>query len=63
MKSLETDVDIILLTEIGREGYRYLTSTFPDYNYEIDLPKNNSYGGWQLSPERTLSWQLKGIFN
>ena len=45
MKSLDTEIDIILLTEIGREGHRYITSVFPNYDYEINLPKNNSYGG------------------
>ena len=62
MKSLETDVDIILLTEIGREGYRYLTSTFPDYNYEIDLPKNNSYGGVAIVARKDFKLAIKRDF-
>ena len=39
LNSLETEVDIILLSEIGREGYRYLKSIFPNYDYEIDIPQ------------------------
>ena len=45
LKSLDDEPDIIILSEIGKDGYRYLKSTFPNYQFEYDLPKNNNYGG------------------
>ena len=45
LKSLDKEPDIIMLSEIGKEGYRYLQSTFPNYNFESDIPKQNNYGG------------------
>ena len=45
LNNMETKPDIIMLSEIGREGGRYLKHTFPDYNYEYDTTQNNSYGG------------------
>ena len=41
----QIEPDIIMLSEVGKEGNRYLKSTFPNYLYESDLPKKNSYGG------------------
>ena len=37
--------EVLLLSEIGKEGYRYLDYTFPDYEYTYDIPNNNKYGG------------------
>ena len=44
----QTDFDIIVLSEIGKEGFRYLQSTFPDYSYTYDIPEKNKYGGLLL---------------
>ena len=41
----QTDLDIIVLSEIGKEGFRYLQSTFPYYSYTYDIPEKNKYGG------------------
>ena len=43
--TLEEEPDIILLSEIGKDGHRYLKSTFPNYTAEFVLPKCSSYGG------------------
>ena len=59
LNSLEVDVDILLLSEIGREGHRYLKSVFPDYEYEIDLPQNNSYGGVAIVAKNNLDIKLR----
>ena len=45
LQTLDDDPDIILLSEIGKDGYRYLKSTFPEYHSENNLPENNTYGG------------------
>ena len=37
--------DVILLSEIGKEGFRYLHNTLPDYLFICDLPTRNKYGG------------------
>lgn len=37
--------DIVILSEIGREGYRYLGAVSDTYSYHYDTPKANSYGG------------------
>ena len=37
--------DVIILSEIGKEGFRYLNHIFPDYEYIYDVPKENKYGG------------------
>ena len=40
--------DVIILSEIGKEGYRYLSHNLPDYSYVFDLPTRNHYGGGGL---------------
>ena len=37
--------DVIILSEIGKEGFRYLHNTLPDYLFIYDLPTRNKYGG------------------
>ena len=37
--------DVIILSEIGKEGLRYLHNTLPDYLFIYDLPTRNKYGG------------------
>ena len=37
--------DIIMLSEIGRDGNRYLKFTLPDYDYYYETPLVNAYGG------------------
>ena len=36
------------ISEIGKEGYRYLSHNLPDYSYVFDLPTRNNYGGVAL---------------
>ena len=62
LSTLGKDLDIILLSEIGKEGYRYLKSVFPNYNYETDLPKNNSYGGVAIVTHMDLKMNIKNDF-
>ena len=45
LKTLNVQPDIILLSEIGKEGFRYLSNTFPNYDAEYDIPLDNKYGG------------------
>ena len=45
LASFDVQPDIIMLSEIGREGKRYITNTFPDYEFEHDVPVSNKYGG------------------
>ena len=59
LNSLDNDVDIILLSEIGRDGSRYLDSVFPNYDSEFDLPKNNNYGGVAILAKRCFNMTLK----
>ena len=59
LNSLDTEVDIILLSEIGKEGYRYLKSIFPNHDYEIDLPKKNAYGGVAIVAKTDFKMTLK----
>ena len=59
LNSFDTDMDIILLSEIGREGYRYLKSIFPHYDYEIDIPTNNSYGGVAIVAKKDFEMTIK----
>ena len=59
LDSLDNDVDIIMLSEIGKEGYRYLESLFPNYDHEFDLPKNNNYGGVAIMAKKYLSMSIK----
>ena len=40
--------DVIVLSEIGKEGYRFLSHNLPDYSYVFDLPTRNNYGGVAL---------------
>ena len=37
--------DVMILSEIGKEGFRYLHNTLPDYLFIYDLPTRNKYGG------------------
>ena len=57
--------DVIVLIEIGTEGYRYLSHNLPDYSYVFDLPTRNNYGVWlclfiknitNLRNDLTLKW-------
>ena len=45
LKSFDVQPDLILLSEIGKEGYRYLNHVFPNYTFEYDIPVKNTYGG------------------
>ena len=38
-------LDVIKLSEIGKEGFMYLHNTLPDYLFIYDLPTRNKYGG------------------
>ena len=40
--------DVIVLSEIGKEGYRYLSHNTPDYSHLFDLPTRNNYEGVAL---------------
>ena len=59
LNTLENDVDILLLSEIGREGSRYLDSLFPNYDSEFHLPKNNNYGGVAILAKKCYNMTLK----
>mgnify|MGYP000953569661 CR=1 FL=1 len=37
--------DVLMLTEIGKDGNRYLYHCFPEYEIFFDLPNSNKYGG------------------
>ena len=37
--------DVIILNEIGKEGFRYLHNTLPHHLFIYDLPTRNKYGG------------------
>ena len=52
--ALDDQPHIILLSEIGREGYRYVYNTFPDYNNELDLPITNTYGGIAILAKKDI---------
>ena len=58
LNSLDTELDVILLSEIGKEGYRYLKSVFPNYDYEVDLPKGNTYGGVEILAKTELKMTI-----
>ena len=58
LQSLDTEMDIILLSEIGREGPRYLKSIFPNYDYEKDPPINNSYGGVAILAKKQFEMSI-----
>ena len=49
---LDQEPEILLLSEIGKEGYRYLTHTFPHYDNLYDLPLTNKYGGVAILTKR-----------
>ena len=36
--------DVIVHSEIGKDGYRFLSHNLPDYSYVFDLPTRNNYG-------------------
>ena len=59
LSSLDKEMDVILLSEIGKEGYKYLYSTFPNYDYEVNLPTKNSYGGVAIVTKSELKLKLK----
>ena len=37
--------EVLLLSEIGKEGFRYLHNALADYLFIYDLPTRNKYGG------------------
>ena len=37
--------DVLMLTEVGKDGNRYLAHCFPEYEIFFDLPVSNKYGG------------------
>ena len=59
LSSLDKEMDVILLSELGKEGYKYLYSTFPNYDYEVNLPAKNSYGGVAIVTKSELKLKLK----
>ena len=43
---IDMKFDIIILSEIGHDGNNYINDNyFPGYDFYIDLPTNNKYGG------------------
>ena len=63
LNSLDADlIDIILLSEIGKEGHRYLSMVFPNHDYEIDIPENNSYGGVAIVAKKEFNMMIKSNF-
>ena len=54
-KSLDDEPHIIILTEIGREGYRFLDHVFPEYTNEYEVPEKNTYGGTAILTKRDLT--------
>ena len=59
LDSLENELDVIMLSEIGKEGYRYLETLFPNYDYEFDIPKHNNYGGVAILSKKCLNMKIK----
>ena len=45
LKLFDVQPDLILLSEVGKEGHRFLKHVFSNYEFEYDLPIKNSYGG------------------
>ena len=45
LETLDEQPDFMLLSEIGKEGYRFLQTTFPEYDHEYNVPLSNKYGG------------------
>ena len=45
LNMFDGEPDVLLLSEIGKDGQRYLKNTFPNYDFECDLPERNKYGG------------------
>ena len=54
LSTIDSQPDLILLSEIGKEGYRHLNDTFPQYEYEYDVPLNNAYGGIAILSNKEL---------
>ena len=52
LSSFDAQPNIIMLSEIGKEGIRYLNTTFTDYNFEYDVPITNLYGGVAILAEK-----------
>ena len=43
---IDLKFDIVILSEIGDDGNNYINDNyFPDYNFYMDLPNSNKYGG------------------
>ena len=55
---LQTDFDIIVLSNIGKEGFIYLHSTFPDYSYTYHIPDKNEYGGLGCHYSKKITWVI-----
>ena len=46
LSNLQTNFDLIVLTEIGNDAENYLNSyNFPGYNFYFEPPVGNRYGG------------------
>ena len=48
---IDLKFDIVILSEIGDDGNNYI-NYFPDYNFYMDLPNNNKYGGVPIMIKR-----------
>jgi len=55
LKMLETDFDVIILTEIGARNITTVECLLDDYEFMYCLPKNNMYGGVGLYISNVLS--------
>ena len=50
---IDLKFDIVILSEIGDDGNNYINDNyFPDYNFYMDLPNNNKYGGVAIMIKR-----------
>lgn len=48
------EFDIVVLSEIGQEGYRYISCVFNDYDYFYAVPDHNRYGGVAIMIKKVL---------
>lgn len=62
LNMFDAEPDVLLLTEIGKDGKRYLKKTFPNYQYECDLPGKNTYGGVALLANKS-SYKINKLQN
>ena len=50
---IDLKFDIVILSEIGDDGNNYINDNyFRDYNFYMDLPNNNKYGGVAIMIKR-----------